>query len=70
VVDEYGEIQPNGLIAFDAAGRYSFVVSLEARRTGQDLDGRHYEVIVSAVDKAGNPASQSAIIIVPHDQGK
>jgi hypothetical protein len=70
VIDEYGDIQPNGPIAFDSAGRYSFIVSLEARRLGEDLDGRHYEVIVSAVDKANNPASQSVIITVPHDQGK
>ena len=35
---------------------------------GSDLDGRRYEIIVSASDKAGNGASASTFVVVPHDQ--
>jgi uncharacterized protein YjiK len=70
VVDEYGELQPTGPFTVDSNGLFSFAVSLEARRLGDDLDGRRYEVIVSASDKAGNAASGSVVITVPHDQGQ
>ena len=70
VVDEYGQLQPAGPFALGADGRYSFSVGLEARRLGQDSDGRHYQVIISAADKAGNQTSASTMVTVPHDQGK
>src|SRR4030095_13237482 len=54
LLDEYGQIQPTGPISMESSGRYSFTLSVEAQRQGQDPDGRHYEVIVSAADKAGN----------------
>ena len=38
-----------------------------AQRT---LDGRHYQIVVSAKDRAGNQASASTVVTVPHDQGK
>ena len=69
VVDEYGQLQPTGPIPLGAGGKYSFSVSLEASRLGDDHDGRRYEVIVSAMDKAGNAVSASTIVTVPHDQG-
>jgi hypothetical protein len=70
VADEYGELQPTGAFTVDSSGLFSFAVSLEARRLGHDLDGRRYEVIVSASDKAGNAASGSVVITVPHDQSQ
>jgi uncharacterized protein YjiK len=70
VVDEYGQLQPAGSIAPGADGRYSFSVGLEARRLGEDSDGRHYQVIISAADKAGNQTSATTEVTVPHDQGK
>jgi len=45
-------------------------VNLEASRLGADRDGRRYQVIVTAADKAGNRASASTIVTVPHDSGK
>jgi hypothetical protein len=70
VIDEYGQIQPTGGVAVGAGGVYSFTVNLEASRLGQDLDGRTYQIVVSASDHAGNQASASTVVTVPHDQGK
>jgi uncharacterized protein len=70
VVDEYGRVQPAGAITLGSGGRFSFEVSLEADRLGQDYDGRQYQVIISASDNAGNHTSASAIVRVPHDNGK
>jgi hypothetical protein len=69
VEDEYGQVEPSGTMALDAAGHYSFTVMLQASRSGSDRDGRHYSVIVSVKDNAGNSASATAVVIVPHDQG-
>ena len=68
VIDEYGAVQPAGLIALMPNGGYSFSVMLEASRRGQDKDGRRYEIIVTADDKRGNHASVSTVVTVPHDQ--
>ncbi len=70
VIDEYGQIQPAGPITLAPNGRYSFRVMLEASRLGQDLNGRQYQIVVSAADKAGNRASASMTVTVPHDRGK
>ncbi len=40
-----------------AGGSYSFTVSLQASRNGNDKDGRHYSINVSAKDYAGNLGS-------------
>lgn len=69
VVDEYGTVQPAGTAAVDANGNYSFTVSLQSSRRGQDKDGRHYRIIVTAADQAGNTGSALARVTVPHDQG-
>jgi hypothetical protein len=68
VVDEYGQVQPTGTISLGPGGAYSFSVMLQSSRLGQDLDGRHYQIIVSGRDKAGNQASTSTVVTVPHDQ--
>jgi predicted outer membrane repeat protein len=70
VMDEYGQIQPRRAIALGADGRYAFTVALEASRRGNDKDGRHYTIAVSAKDRAGNLGVGSTIVTVPHDQGK
>jgi hypothetical protein len=71
VVDEYGLVQPPcSLGPLGAGGAYSFRVSLVASRNGNDKNGRSYTISVSASDYAGNPASVSTTVIVPHDQGK
>lgn len=71
VVDEYGLVQPPcSLGPLGAGGAYSFKVSLVASRNGNDKNGRSYTISVSASDYAGNSASASTTVIVPHDQGK
>jgi hypothetical protein len=70
IVDEYGQFQPSGVISVLPNGSYSFTVPLMASRLGTDMDGRRYQVIVSVSDKAGNRASVSTVVTVPHDQGK
>lgn len=68
VVDEYGQVQPNGSIALGVGGNYSFGVSLIAARNGNDKDGRTYTIMVHAVDQVGNVGSCVAVVTVPHDQ--
>ena len=70
VVDEYNNVQPTGPISLGPGGQYSFTVSLEASRLGDDKDGRSYQIIVSATNKAGNASSAFTVVTVPHDQGK
>jgi hypothetical protein len=69
VTDEYGEEQPSGPVTLGAGGSYSFTVLLQASRIGSDGDGRHYMVTVRAEDNAGNVASKTSAVTVPHDRG-
>jgi hypothetical protein len=69
VLDEYGTVQPSGPVSVGQNGAYSFTISLQAMRNGQDLDGRLYTITVSAKDNAGNLGSASTAVVVPHDQG-
>jgi hypothetical protein len=69
VVDEYGSVQPQGPVSPGSAGAYSFQVLLQASRNGNDQNGRQYTITVRARDYAGNLASSSTVVTVPHDQG-
>ena len=69
VMDEYGSVQPSGPVTLGTGGSYSFKVSLQASRNGNDTDGRQYRINVSANDYAGNLGTAAAIVTVPHDQG-
>jgi hypothetical protein len=69
VKDAYGLVQPSGPVSLAPNGTYSLTISLEARRDGQDLNGRIYTIAVSAQDNAGNASSATTAVIVPHDQG-
>jgi hypothetical protein len=42
----------------------------EARREGDDLDGRLYRVTATLTDAAGHTATATADIVVPHDLGQ
>ena len=70
VQDEYGLIQPHGAITLQPDGSYSFTILLEARRDGQDKDGRQYTVSVTGRDLARNGGTATVVVTVPHDQGK
>jgi glycosidase len=69
VVDEYGTVQPNGPVSLGPGGSYSFTIMLQASRNGNDLDGRQYQITVSAKDLAGNVGSAATTVTVPHDPG-
>jgi hypothetical protein len=66
VMDEYGQIHPSGNFMLGPSGQYGFTVALEASRRGNDQDGRHYTIAVSAKDNLGNPGFKSAVVTVPH----
>jgi probable HAF family extracellular repeat protein len=67
VTDEYGQIQPSSNLMLDEGGSYAFTVDLQASRNGNDRDGRHYTIVVSATDQAGNPGAASATVTVPRN---
>lgn len=69
VADEYGSVQPSGPVSLGAGGSYSFKVSLQASRNGNDQDGRQYVITVRAQDLAGNVGSAATTVTVPHDLG-
>ena len=68
VADEYGQVQPSGPVTVSPDGAFSLTLPLEASRLGADTDGRVYTVTVSATNSAGETASQSRTVVVPHDQ--
>jgi hypothetical protein len=68
VADEYGRVQPSGPVTVGAGGAYSFTFQLQASRLGSDLDGRLYTITVTATNNTGKSRSQTATVIVPHDQ--
>ena len=49
---------------------FNTTIQLEAWRNGEDYDGRHYTLSITAIDKAGNDSSVSTEVICPHDQSK
>jgi hypothetical protein len=67
VLDDHGEVQPSGAIDVGADGSYAFTLLLEASRAGRDRNGRHYTIMVTGSDLAGNSASTQAVVTVPHD---
>jgi hypothetical protein len=69
VADEYHQVQPSGSAQVDSQGNYRFVVDLQSSRLGQDKNGRQYVVRVTAHDVAGNQATASSGVLVPHDMG-
>ena len=71
VTDEYG--LPLGIPLRALSGNsseWSETLGVEARRNGNDKDGRLYIVVATITDLAGNPTSASTSILVPHDRGR
>ena len=64
VHDEYGKVQPTGLVTIDSNGNYSFTVSLRTFVKDDDKDGRLYTIRVSAADNAGNTHSGATMVTV------
>jgi hypothetical protein len=67
VDDEYNQIEPTGSKAV-TNGAFSFQIQLKRERRGSDKDGRHYTIMVTAIDKAGNKKQATPIIVNVHDQ--
>jgi hypothetical protein len=68
VTDEYHEVQPSGGVTLGPGGAYSFTVLLQASRRGADLDGRVYNITVSASNNADKRGSQARSVIVLHNR--
>jgi uncharacterized lipoprotein YddW (UPF0748 family) len=71
VTDEYG--LPLGIpvrVLSGNSSEWSESLGVEARREGADSDGRLYVVVATITDLAGNTASASTNIVVPHDRGR
>jgi hypothetical protein len=69
VTDEYGaplSIAPRSLAGAQSA--WDETLGIEARREGGDRDGRLYRIVATATDAAGNTATASTTVTVPHDQ--
>lgn len=69
VTDEYGaslSIPPRTLTGNSASWTETLLV--EARRNGEDSDGRLYTVTATLTDAAGNISTASVNIVVAHDQ--
>jgi uncharacterized lipoprotein YddW (UPF0748 family) len=69
VIDEYG--LPLGIpsrLLKGSSATWADQLAVEARRRGYDSDGRVYQVMATLVDAAGNTATATAIILVPHDR--
>ena len=69
VTDEYGS--PLAIPARTLAGAsasWADSLAVEARREGNDADGRVYRVIATLRDAAGNATFETVAILVPHDR--
>jgi hypothetical protein len=69
VKDEYGQVQPRGLVTLGAGGAFSFTALMQSSRRGTDLDGRVYTITVSAMNNALKSGSKATTVTVPHDHG-
>jgi hypothetical protein len=69
VVDEYRVHQPSGVTMVAGNGPFSISIPLIADRRGNDKDGRHYSIHLTAYDAAGNarPLGKTLVVNV-HDQ--
>ena len=69
VTDEYGASLsiPTRTLSGNSAS-WTETLSLEARRNGDDLDGRLYRVTATLTDVAGNTSTATTDIVVSHDQ--
>lgn len=63
VSDEYGKCEYKNLT-------FGSTVKLEARRDGNDRDGRKYTITVIVTNKGGIKTAKTATVTVPHDESK
>jgi hypothetical protein len=74
VIDEYDTYKPTGFVDVPGNGPFTVVVPLLAERRGNDKDGRHYTIRLTAVDRRGNelllPPAQAPVVNVHDQSGK
>jgi hypothetical protein len=68
LVDEYRQVEPSGTIS-PANGAFSFPIVVIRGRNGTDKDGRHYTILVTVTDRAGNVTTALPMVVNVHDQG-
>lgn len=69
VTDEYGvPLNIPARVLSGNSSEWSEVLGVRARRLGIDQDGRVYTVVATVTDVAGNTATASTNIRVPHDE--
>jgi uncharacterized lipoprotein YddW (UPF0748 family) len=69
VTDEYGtplSIPARSLSGYES--NWTETLTVEARRNGNDRDGRLYRVVATLTDAAGNTSTATADIVVLHDR--
>ena len=59
-----------GSVVTQPDGSFEVGVSLSASRSGSDLNGRIYSLVIQAANSAGTTTSDALTVIVPHDQGQ
>ena len=72
VTDEYRRVEPSGDVTLTPAGKslgfyvfdFRFTVDLQAKRSTNTPDGRHYDVLVGAAD-ADNSDGKTVTVLVP-----
>lgn len=69
LVDEYGTYSSEGALMLDVKGNFTLSLPVEGWRDGGDIDGRHYNIVLSAGNEAGI-GGKTLGVIVPHDQRK
>lgn len=67
ITDEYGVYTAAGALTVGADGAFTLALPVEAWRNGDDKDGRHYTIMLSAQDEAGGSDSGPLEVLVPHD---
>jgi uncharacterized protein YjbI with pentapeptide repeats len=71
VLDEYKQHQPSGTQPLTGNGPFSFRVGLVSDRRGNDKDGRHYTIVLTVFDGAGNQlVLPTPLVVNVHDQSK
>jgi len=67
VDDEYNQVEPSGSTTA-VNGKFSFPIVLVRDRRGNDKNGRHYTILVTARDAAGNETKAAPLVVNVHDQ--
>ena len=71
VFDEYGELNSQHEVSGlrDGNGVFTLQLALSSRIAGGDLDGRVYEVVLTACDCSGNEAAPASVIVLAERPG-